>query len=174
MIVSYDKLPQPMNKFNAIQPPSIEIINDHNFYMLIMYDSDAKYIHWIVINKQKYSKNGMNGETLIEYVGPNPPKGLHHYEFLLYEQNEKKDIEIEKMKQINRKTPLDSITNGLKIIDRKVFQIGGTGKLNNIKRYSKPIKWNRSTNKIITLKRSYSKPRATLKKKPRLKNILKD
>lgn len=124
-----------MTKLPNIQVMHNLYINKPNaLYTLVMYDTDAKYIHWLVINK-----NEDTGNTIIEYTGPNPPKGYHHYEFLLYEQTGRytRDIKI-----INRKTPLEHIVKGLKLIDRKVFQSGGENrKLNNIKRYSKPIKW---------------------------------
>ena len=44
MIISYDKpLPKILNKTQAIHPPSIQIMHNHNLYTLIMYDLDAKY-----------------------------------------------------------------------------------------------------------------------------------
>ena len=166
-----------ISKTEMIETPNIQVmhnlyINPNALYTLIMYDTDAKYIHWLVINK---NQNG--GDTIIKYIGPNPPKGYHHYEFLLYEQYGKRHID-----NINRKTPLENIIKGLKLIDRKVFQSGGR-KLNNIKRYSKSIKWKtrsysrskiRELNKMPT---SMTNPKTmsnkkTLNIKPRLKNIL--
>jgi phosphatidylethanolamine-binding protein (PEBP) family uncharacterized protein len=73
-----------LNKSEALKQPNIQIIDNYNLYTLIMYDPDAKYIHWLVVNK-----NNNNGDTLIEYTGPNPPKGYHHYQFILYKQNQR-------------------------------------------------------------------------------------
>jgi hypothetical protein len=143
-----------MTKLPNIQVMHNLYIKPNALYTLVMYDTDAKYIHWLVINKDKGP-----GNTIIDYIGPNPPKGYHHYEFLLYEQNGTYgDI-----KMINRKTPLEHIVKGLKLIDRKVFQSGGNIKLNNIKRYSKPIKWKtRSYSRSKTRSRTSNK---MLKKK---------
>lgn len=150
-----NRLSNVISKNEMTKLPNIQVM--HNLYIrpnalytLVMYDTDAKYIHWLVINKNEDTEN-----TIIEYNGPNPPKGYHHYEFLLYEQNGRYTGDI---KIINRKTPLEHIVKGLKLIDRKVFQSGGENrKLNNIKRYSKPIKWKTrlySRRRSMRLKRS--------------------
>jgi hypothetical protein len=146
-----------MTKLPNIQVMHNLYINKPNaLYTLIMYDTDAKYIHWLVINKDEEI-----GNTIIEYIDPNPPKGYHHYEFLLYEQ---KGRYIGDIKMINRKTPLEHIVKGLKLIDRKVFQSGGENrKLNNIKRYRKPIKW-----KTRSYSRSRLLIRASKKKKSKM------
>ena len=73
--------------------PKIEYDPKPNtLYTLIMHDPDApvgNLLHWIVVNIDGNSIN--NGDTLLEYKGPAPPKGSgsHRYMFLLLEQPEK-------------------------------------------------------------------------------------
>ena len=88
------------NLFVTLQEASIEPIitlknNKKNIYTLFMFDPNAvggNKIHWLIINITDNEIN--NGNALIKYKGPAPPKGSgkHHYTFVLAEQ--KKIIEI--------------------------------------------------------------------------------
>jgi phosphatidylethanolamine-binding protein (PEBP) family uncharacterized protein len=73
------------------EQPIIKLTNLHSYktYCLIMFDPDAvggNKIHWLVTN---ITDNDIsNGNVLIKYKGPAPPKGsgIHHYVFCLLEQ----------------------------------------------------------------------------------------
>lgn len=75
-----------INKTITKNKPTIKFYKPTiKFYTIIMYDPDALFIHWVVIN----NTNGqINGEPIMEYMGPSPPI-IHHYQFLLYEQPNK-------------------------------------------------------------------------------------
>ena len=60
----------------------------NTLYTLIMHDPDAvggNLLHWVTVNI-----HGQNGDKLLQYKGPAPPKGsgTHRYILLLYEQPE--------------------------------------------------------------------------------------
>lgn len=81
-------------------------------YTLIMYDPDAPvgdFIHWVVTN---ISKNNKLGDTLLDYMGPSPPKGtgIHRYIFLLYRQRH-----VINVGSIKRVYPLNSLLNRLEL-----------------------------------------------------------
>ena len=84
-------------------------------YTLIMHDPDApsgNHLHWIIIN---IPGNNINeGNTLLEYMGPAPPKGsgTHKYIFLLIEQREKKYLE-----SIQRVMSMDDLYEKLNLKD---------------------------------------------------------
>ncbi len=61
----------------------------NKIYSLIMFDPDAiggNKIHWLIINI--INQNILNGDEIINYKGPAPPKGTgtHRYVFCLFEQ----------------------------------------------------------------------------------------
>ena len=60
-------------------------IEEGKEYVLIMWDPDApqsSWVHWIVLYKK--NKNKLEKTDILEYQGPNPPSGTHHYFFSLY------------------------------------------------------------------------------------------
>lgn len=62
-------------------------------YVLVMWDPDApqsSWVHWI----ESYIKikNVLQKSILLDYQGPNPPSGTHHYYFSLYRKNKKEEI----------------------------------------------------------------------------------
>lgn len=101
MKVSYNNKEITDGKFISPQNSQIKPIIDYQatpntLYTLILYDPDApsgNHLHWVVVNIQGNNIN--SGNTLLEYMGPAPPKGsgTHKYIFLLIEQREKKYLE---------------------------------------------------------------------------------
>ena len=83
------------NIFLSIEESSVEptIILDYgpkSFYTLLMFDPDAvggNKIHWLIVNIKQ--NDILIGNTIINYKGPNPPKGSekHHYVFSLLRQH---------------------------------------------------------------------------------------
>lgn len=72
-----------VNKDIAQSEPIIGFLCDPNkLYTILMYDIDAKFLHWLVVNMNC----SYNGDTVIKYMGPNPPSGIHRYYIYLYEQ----------------------------------------------------------------------------------------
>ncbi len=65
--------------------PTIHFIADPNmYYTIIMYDSTVKYLHWFITN----ITTRQQGITLIPYVPPTPPSGIHTYHINLYEHSQ--------------------------------------------------------------------------------------
>jgi len=86
-----------LNPKHTVSPPIVSYKNKKNdaLYTLILFDPDAlggNKIHWLLINIPR--NNIHNGECLLPYDGPHPPKGsgVHHYYFLLLEQMNNKKI----------------------------------------------------------------------------------
>ncbi|KAJ8966399.1 hypothetical protein NQ317_009631 [Molorchus minor] len=85
----------------AKDPPSIcWEVKDKTFYTLCMIDLDVpcrnnpvsrELCHWLVVNIPE--ENIEDGDTLVEYIGPAPPKGngFHRFVFLLYKQPDEID-----------------------------------------------------------------------------------
>jgi len=87
----------------------------NTLYTLIMHDPDApagNHLHWVVINVPGNDIN--NGNTLLEYMGPAPPKdsGTHKYVFLLLEQREKKLLN-----NLERVMTMNDLYNKLRLSD---------------------------------------------------------
>jgi phosphatidylethanolamine-binding protein (PEBP) family uncharacterized protein len=69
------------------EQPKVEIIDKNNrLYTILMVDPDAPspdnptnkyFLHWMIVN---------NVETVVNFIPPNPPIGVHRYVFLLLEQ----------------------------------------------------------------------------------------
>lgn len=65
--------------------------NLNKIYTLLMFDPEAiggNKIHWLIINIR--NNNIVEGDSLIDYTGPKPPKGTgkHHYTFVLFKQTD--------------------------------------------------------------------------------------
>lgn len=79
-----------LTKKNTVSKPTIEFVGDTGkLYTLVMSDPDApakSWLHWLITNIPGESKDLTQGQTIMEYTGPNPPSGIHHYIFTLYEQ----------------------------------------------------------------------------------------
>ena len=109
------------NLFVTLQEASIEPLitlknNKKNIYTLLMFDPNAvggNKIHWLIINITDNDIN--NGNILIKYKGPSPPKGSgkHHYTFVLAEQ--KKIIEINNLIFETRFIELKDLFRKLKV-----------------------------------------------------------
>jgi len=148
-----------INQDNAIQKPTI-VINRNNgngninkLYTLILYDPDVQFVHWVSINNSgtKLNDTKLNGtkinDELLKYIGPNPPNGIHNYQFLLYSQpsiikNSKLDLDLDL--NLNPKTPLQSIVQklNLKLVSILSFK---SGKL----KLNKKLKTNKNNNKTL-------------------------
>jgi phosphatidylethanolamine-binding protein (PEBP) family uncharacterized protein len=71
--------------------PIVHIPKNGFFYTMIMVDPDAPpkqkgqyFIHWLIIN---------NIETIVHYMGPNPPYyEIHHYQFYFFRQKNKINV----------------------------------------------------------------------------------
>ncbi|KAF7282848.1 hypothetical protein GWI33_001984 [Rhynchophorus ferrugineus] len=84
----------------AASKPVVEFENnDNSLYTLILTnpdghltDNEKEYIHWFVANIPGNTLD--NGETIVEYLQPFPPKGTgyHRFVFVLYKQNKKLDF----------------------------------------------------------------------------------
>lgn len=96
----------------TITEPNIDYnLKSNALYTLIMHDPDAvggNLIHWLVVNID--GNNIHNGDILLEYKGPSPPKGsgIHRYIFLLYEQTNKVNASIS-----NRHISMDEVCKNL-------------------------------------------------------------
>jgi phosphatidylethanolamine-binding protein (PEBP) family uncharacterized protein len=80
--------------------PKIQYKSSANtFYSLIMHDPDAvggNLIHWLIVNISGNNVN--NGDEILEYKGPAPPKGsgTHKYIILFLKQNDRINTKIDK------------------------------------------------------------------------------
>jgi len=80
--------------------PKIECeTNPNTLYTLIMHDPNAvggNLIHWLIVNIS--GNNIKNGDEILEYKGPAPPKGsgIHRYIILFLKQNDRINSEIDK------------------------------------------------------------------------------
>lgn len=95
-------------------------------YTLIMHDPDApvgNLLHWIVVNIADNNIN--NGDILLEYKGPAPPKGSgsHRYMFLLLEQPEKITSKLDE-----RVMPMDNLYKKLNTKLKTVASVYFTSK----------------------------------------------
>jgi phosphatidylethanolamine-binding protein (PEBP) family uncharacterized protein len=84
--------------------------NLNKIYTLLMFDPEAiggNKIHWLIINIK--NNNILKGDTLIDYIGPKPPKrtGKHHYTFVLFKQTD--FIEITNIKLKSRFIELNKL-----------------------------------------------------------------
>ena len=81
-LVKYNELFSKNNSKKIMTDhPKINIKN--NNYTIIMVDPDAPaglFLHWLVIN---------GTTTIVDYMPPNPPSGLHKYHILIYDQLDK-------------------------------------------------------------------------------------
>jgi phosphatidylethanolamine-binding protein (PEBP) family uncharacterized protein len=115
--ILYDDIEIINGKFmlqqNTKNQPQINFTNNMKkdvFYTLIMYDPNAisgNYLHWLIIN---ITDNDINdGEIILKYRKPTPPlgTGIHNYIFLLFEQNNK--INIDNLKNIDRIISLNKL-----------------------------------------------------------------
>jgi phosphatidylethanolamine-binding protein (PEBP) family uncharacterized protein len=120
MKVSYNNKEITNGEFISPQMAQIKPNIEYNavedtLYTLLMYDPDApagNHLHWIVINIPGSNIN--HGNTLLEYMGPAPPKGsgTHKYIFLLLEQREKKYLE-----NLQRVMSMDNLYEKLNLKD---------------------------------------------------------
>jgi phosphatidylethanolamine-binding protein (PEBP) family uncharacterized protein len=81
------ELPKPLTQMK----PSVKFPTTGKLYTLVMWDPDVpeqsqpSFVHWIATNLE--GPNDIMDNQLLEYVGPNPPKGkAHRYFFSLFEQ----------------------------------------------------------------------------------------
>lgn len=121
--IAIERENQYVNPMKAQSIPKV-ILEDHNdnndkkdslvkLYTLIMYDPDANYLHWLIINIP--GSHVFQGTVLVPYKGPSPPPPatfMHHYEFILFEQRDKID-KIEKVSE--RKINLDYLLSQLNL-----------------------------------------------------------
>jgi phosphatidylethanolamine-binding protein (PEBP) family uncharacterized protein len=79
-----------LSKKNTVNSPAIQFAGDTGkLYTVLMSDPDApakSWLHWLITNIPGESNDILQGETVMEYAGPNPPSGIHRYVFTLYEQ----------------------------------------------------------------------------------------
>jgi len=138
--------------------------DNKKFYTLIMYDPDANYLHWLVINIP--GSQISQGRVIVPYKGPSPPPPatfLHHYEFILYEQqNEIKELEKVNERKINFETLLSQL-NLEKSKERERFTfishfVGGKKRTNKMQRKTKRKRKCKSKRKSSCLfrERSYT------------------
>ncbi|KAF4386926.1 hypothetical protein F8388_006881 [Cannabis sativa] len=83
----------------AVDKPKAQILgprNQANLYTLVMVDPDApspsepalrEWLHWIVIDIPE-GFDATKGKDLVEYMGPQPPTGIHRYVLALFRQSE--------------------------------------------------------------------------------------
>lgn len=81
-------------------------------HVFIMYDSDANYLHWLIVN----------GKTIIPYIGPHigqyQNNEIHHYVFSLFSGNISRSI-LQNNSRIN--FDFDNFTNELQLITQNYF-----------------------------------------------------
>jgi phosphatidylethanolamine-binding protein (PEBP) family uncharacterized protein len=85
---------QNMLKNNTKIKPEINFNAETDVqYVLVMWDPDAPqsaWVHWI---ESYYKQNNVLQKIiLLDYEGPNPPSGTHHYYFSLYKKDKKEEI----------------------------------------------------------------------------------
>lgn len=90
LVVKYDQIivsGQELTKQQTVSAPSVEFTSTGKKYSLIMWDPDApdpSFLHWLIINLE--NQNQIRDKELLNYFGPKPPSGTHHYYFGLFEQ----------------------------------------------------------------------------------------
>jgi|688.fasta_scaffold1170546_1 phosphatidylethanolamine-binding protein (PEBP) family uncharacterized protein len=90
LVVKYDNvnvIGQQFKKYETVSQPSIEFPVTNKKYSLVMWDPDSpnpSFLHWLVINLE--NQNQIREKEILNYFGPNPPSGTHHYYFGLFEQ----------------------------------------------------------------------------------------
>lgn len=79
-----------LTKKNTVSPPVIQFAGDPGkLYTVLMSDPDASaksWLHWLITNIPGESNDISQGQTVMDYSGPNPPSGIHRYIFTVYEQ----------------------------------------------------------------------------------------
>ncbi|KAL0442846.1 UNVERIFIED_CONTAM: protein MOTHER of FT and TFL1 [Sesamum latifolium] len=89
-----------INPISAAQRPRLLITGSvaaapPNYYTLVMVDPDApspseptfrEWLHWLVIDIPEGS-DASEGKEVMEYMGPQPPTGIHRYVFVAFKQN---------------------------------------------------------------------------------------
>jgi phosphatidylethanolamine-binding protein (PEBP) family uncharacterized protein len=75
---------------SSVEPTINLDCKSKSFYTLLMFDPDAiggNKIHWLIVNITK--NDILIGNTIVNYKGPNPPKGSgkHHYVYSLFKQH---------------------------------------------------------------------------------------
>lgn len=68
--------------FNLIQPGQL-----FTFIMLDRNNPQPNFVHWLIIN----NSNGLDGNLILSYYPPDPPKntGIHNYTFYVLRQSKK-------------------------------------------------------------------------------------
>nr|AZL87181.1 mother of FT and TFL1-like 1 [Petunia x hybrida] len=92
-----------INPAAAAQKPRVHIQGSRdssNLYTLVMADPDApspseptyrEWLHWIVTDIPE-GGDASEGRELLEYMGPQPPAGIHRYVFTLFRQTESEQV----------------------------------------------------------------------------------
>jgi phosphatidylethanolamine-binding protein (PEBP) family uncharacterized protein len=124
LIVKYGDIAvsgQLFKKSDTVSQPSIEFSNTGKKYSLIMWDPDApnpSFLHWLIINLE--NKNKIREKEVLNYFGPNPPSGIHHYYFGLFEQQN--TIQINPLERSNFNLKMFIKDNNLKEVSN-IFMI---------------------------------------------------
>jgi phosphatidylethanolamine-binding protein (PEBP) family uncharacterized protein len=152
--------------------PIIEYNFENNkLYTLLMYDPDTPhgdYIHWTIVN---IKNNIKNGNTLISYKGPSPPKntGIHRYIFLLFEQDKLLDeMKMKNIMKLERNIVLIELLNKLNIFNKEItsqyftsqYQNGSyqtCNKKKQLNKFNKSIKAKKQKKSNKYKNRSYKK-----------------
>jgi len=137
--------------------PKIEYKPSPNsLYTLIIHDPDAvggNLIHWLIVNIS--GNNIKNGDELLEYKGPAPPKGsgIHKYIILFLQQNYRINADIDK-RQMSMNELYEKLDVNLQPFFSTYFksknQYGGKKKKRN--------KTRKSTFRKSTFRKSRAKP----------------
>jgi phosphatidylethanolamine-binding protein (PEBP) family uncharacterized protein len=73
---------------NTLKKPIVTYTSeDNDLYTLVIWDPDApnpSFLHWLVVNIPE--DRVQYGETIVEYMPPTPPSGIHRYYVGLYRQ----------------------------------------------------------------------------------------
>ncbi|CAN0852676.1 Protein MOTHER of FT and TFL1 [Linum grandiflorum] len=82
----------------AAQRPVVQVLHDAPLssvlYTLVMVDPDApspseprlrEWLHWIMVDIPEGS-DATKGEEVVQYMGPQPPTGIHRYVLALFRQ----------------------------------------------------------------------------------------
>ncbi|KAG6584038.1 protein MOTHER of FT and TFL1-like [Cucurbita moschata] len=82
----------------AADAPTVVIqgpISNNDLYALVMVDPDApspseptfrEWLHWIVVDIPEGS-DANKGKEVVQYMGPQPPTGIHRYVLAVFKQN---------------------------------------------------------------------------------------
>lgn len=90
LIVKYNNIilsGQSFKRPETVSQPSVEFTPSGKKYSLIMWDPNApnpSFLHWLVVNLE--NQNQIREKEILNYFGPKPPSGTHHYYFGLFEQ----------------------------------------------------------------------------------------